>query len=293
MIRRVPLESVFLPYDNTDYFYNNLEFDFYVGVDLGQARDYTAIAVIEQPLWVGPEAWQYEFQVFADCIDKTYGGWYLPSTIGPYLTAKTRNINAIHGREPYPKLYLRHIERVPLGTRYPDVIRRVRDLYLKLRGRSREPYSVRLVVDYTGVGRPAVDLLLEHGLQPVPILLTGGSQPVEHDTYITVPVRDLIGSTQRLIEERRLKYPARLPELNRFILEMQTFKRKISLRTGHDSYEAWRESDHDDLVFAVSLCCWMRDADSGAADVACLGFTDPPAEGYEFGMGPGGDAKEE
>jgi hypothetical protein len=31
---------------------------------------------------------------------------------------------------------------------------------------------------------------------------------------------------------------------------------KVNLATGHDSYEAWREEAHDDLVLAVSLACW-------------------------------------
>jgi hypothetical protein len=34
------------------------------------------------------------------------------------------------------------------------------------------------------------------------------------------------------------------------------FKVKVNLATGHDSYEAWRESVHDDLVLAVALACW-------------------------------------
>ena len=38
--------------------------------------------------------------------------------------------------------------------------------------------------------------------------------------------------------------------------ELLNFKRKIDLRSAHDSYELWRESDHDDLVLATALACW-------------------------------------
>jgi hypothetical protein len=38
--------------------------------------------------------------------------------------------------------------------------------------------------------------------------------------------------------------------------ELLSFRRKIDLRTAHDSYEHWRESDHDDLVLAAALACW-------------------------------------
>ena len=40
--------------------------------------------------------------------------------------------------------------------------------------------------------------------------------------------------------------------------EMQGFRRKIDLRTAYDSYEHWREGDHDDLVLATALACWFR-----------------------------------
>jgi hypothetical protein len=38
--------------------------------------------------------------------------------------------------------------------------------------------------------------------------------------------------------------------------ELLNFRRKINLRTAHDSYEHGRESDHDDLLLAVALACW-------------------------------------
>jgi hypothetical protein len=31
---------------------------------------------------------------------------------------------------------------------------------------------------------------------------------------------------------------------------------KVNIKTGHDSYESWRESVQDDLVLAVALGCW-------------------------------------
>jgi hypothetical protein len=38
--------------------------------------------------------------------------------------------------------------------------------------------------------------------------------------------------------------------------ELLNFRRKINLKTAHDSYEHWRDSDHDDLVLACALACW-------------------------------------
>jgi hypothetical protein len=33
---------------------------------------------------------------------------------------------------------------------------------------------------------------------------------------------------------------------------------KINPQTAHDSYEHWREGDHDDLVLSVSMGAWFR-----------------------------------
>jgi len=29
--------------------------------------------------------------------------------------------------------------------------------------------------------------------------------------------------------------------------------------TGHDSYEAWREGDHDDIVLSLAVACWSAE----------------------------------
>jgi hypothetical protein len=40
--------------------------------------------------------------------------------------------------------------------------------------------------------------------------------------------------------------------------ELLNFRVKISL-SGHDTYEAWREQEHDDLVLAVGLAAWLAE----------------------------------
>jgi len=37
---------------------------------------------------------------------------------------------------------------------------------------------------------------------------------------------------------------------------MMNMRSKIDIKTGNDSYSAWRESDHDDLVLALALAAW-------------------------------------
>ena len=41
----------------------------------------------------------------------------------------------------------------------------------------------------------------------------------------------------------------------------------IDPRTTHDSYAAWREQAHDDLVLAVALACWWGEYRRGGTFV--------------------------
>ena len=58
-----------------------------------------------------------------------------------------------------------------------------------------------------------------------------------------------------LFQTKRLKIAERLPEAQILIEELLNLQVKISL-AGHDSYGAWREGTHDDLLLAASLACW-------------------------------------
>jgi hypothetical protein len=48
----------------------------------------------------------------------------------------------------------------------------------------------------------------------------------------------------------------KLPEAATLTQELQHFQMKIALDTGHDSYGAWREGTHDDLVLALACALW-------------------------------------
>ena len=60
---------------------------------------------------------------------------------------------------------------------------------------------------------------------------------------------------QVLLQCQRLKFSRDVPESQVLIEELVAFRAKIS-SSGNDSYEAWREKDHDDLVLALALSCW-------------------------------------
>ncbi|MGA3360063.1 MAG: hypothetical protein ABSC87_07635 [Halobacteriota archaeon] len=110
-------------------------------------------------------------------------------------------------------------------------------------------------MDATGVGRPVIDLLKEEGLKLVPVTVTGGLNTSYSDSEWHVPKRDIISSAKVMFGKKELRIAPDIPFKDTLVTELQNYKVEIS-DTGHDLYAAWRESDHDDLVFSVSLACW-------------------------------------
>ena len=88
-------------------------------------------------------------------------------------------------------------------------------------------------------------------------MIHGGDRTIQEERFNwRVPKRDLVATLQVLLLRKRLKVASKLelgPVLNQ---EMLNFRVKIDPTTAHDSYSAWRERDHDDLVLAVALGCW-------------------------------------
>ena len=183
-----------------------------VGVDLGQSHDYTAISIIR----------------------------------------RKKMLDRVHnGVEKYRQYDLVHLERPPLGTPYPAIIDRLKELKGKLDG-----YSI-IVVDATGVGAPVVDMLRKEKLKPVPIVIHGGQSVHTEKGSHHVPKRDLVSTLQVLFQTGRFRIAAGLKLGRIFEAELQNFKAKINISTGHDSYEAWRDSENDDTVLSAAIAAWV------------------------------------
>ncbi len=204
------------------------EHRFFFGLDVGQANDPTALAVVDQVRTIR-----------ADEIDRT--------------TFETPESTVLH---------LRHLERVKLGTPYPQVVELVEQ---RVCAPQLGEWPRDLVVDATGVGRPLVDMLRAAPglvLAAVPIqavTITGGDAPSGSGREARVPKRDLVTNLALLYQQSGLLMAANLAEGAVFVRELLNFKVKISA-AGHDSYAAWRDGQHDDLVLAVALACWRARA---------------------------------
>jgi len=56
--------------------------------------------------------------------------------------------------------------------------------------------------------------------------------------------------------------PGSLTYIKEFVEELQNFKLKIT-KSANDTYEAWRESVHDDLVLSVGMAVWYLEMQYG------------------------------
>jgi hypothetical protein len=228
---------------------SDLLLSYYIGLDLGQSQDYTALAVIEEPVWVGPASRRY--------IGNREGGWISPAELHPDIYWRILEDIEEHGRPPNPPLYIRHLERLPLGTRYSRVIERVLEI-ARTRPLADKPSC--LIIDRGGVGASVVDSFVYAGLTPVSVAIHGGDAvSVDPDRWdFRVPKRDLVSAVQVLLQDGRLRVAGGLREAETLKRELLNFRVKIDPRTAHDSYSHWREGDHDDLVLATALACWFR-----------------------------------
>lgn len=206
---------------------------FYAGLDLGQAADFTALAIIEELVYC-PEAGGWVSWTALTSVQKSdyHAGF------GWRWRAQTRE---------KPPLWLRTLHRYPLRTPYPDI---VADVVRRLNR------ATLLVIDGTGVGAAVVDMFrfadppLPCDLYPA--IITGGvKQDGNH-----VPKRDLIGAVQAVVQTGQLHIAEQTTEAKTFLDEIQNYRLKLT-DTGHDTYNA-REGKHDDLVLAVSLAAWQR-----------------------------------
>lgn len=218
--------------------------DYYLGLDLGKKQDYTALVVLTRD-----RAYREASEKRAE-IERHYAG--LASFRGregvEQLSPRLqRERDEALGRHPLPE------ERFELGTDYSEIASRVRETI------SAPPIEndYLLAVDETGVGGAVVEQLKARGVRFRGVTITGGREEKRHERgRYSVPKKDLVARAQVLLQNKRLKIVPQLPHARTLVDELVNFRVKQAA-AGRESYEAWRENDHDDLVFALCLAAWL------------------------------------
>ncbi len=151
-------------------------------------------------------------------------------------------------------LEYRHIERLKLGTRYNDQIKRIKEVWDAVSDETGK--TPILIVDYTGVGRPIVENMRKENLFPIAVTVTGGTTSHKDGKNWTVPKKELVLPFILGVQNGTVKFSPILDYSEIITEEMLNFRMKINIATGNESFEAWRERDHDDLVFAAALVAY-------------------------------------
>ena len=151
--------------------------------------------------------------------------------------------------------HLRHIERPPRGTEYPNIVDRIEAIF---NSETLKEFKKAVVIDMTGVGRPIFDLMVQQGFRRVlnAITITGGNEVTEpHWNTHNVPKRDLVTNLQIMLQNGALRIARGLKEADALTDELMNFKTKIT-DSGRDVYGA-RAGTHDDIVLSVAMGAWM------------------------------------
>jgi len=183
---------------------------YFAGLDLGQSKDFSALAVIER---TGAASDDHEY----NCV---------------------------------------FLKRWQLRTSYPSIVSETVSI---MNSPEMQAYGEPvIVVDATGVGTPVVDLFRSERMKAdlkTAQITSGADETHENGTY-RVPKRNLVSVIQVPLQQGRLKVASMLPEASTLAGELQNFQVRVISDSASDTYGAWREGTHDDLVLAVALALW-------------------------------------
>jgi hypothetical protein len=193
-----------------------------VGLDLGQAADHSALAVL-----------QYE-----DTEEPTY---YLDHLARwPLATAYRRVVADVTALVHEP----------PLGWHPP--------LWPPPVAGWRVP---ALGLDRTGVGAGVLELFDPATLAADmhPVLITGGHAVSRGpDGTWHVSKCELVGALMGVFHGGRLRINSAMDLAGTLVTELRNFKMKLT-PAANLTFESWRESIHDDLVLAVAIAVWLAE----------------------------------
>lgn len=196
---------------------------YFLGLDLGQTQDHTALVALCRRTWrVAEHKTQWRFTargIRRWPLDKLY------TEIARDLAVLTARTPA--GQKPNP------LAGCVLG------------------------------VDGTGVGKGVLEIIRTAGpaAKLVCVLITAGHAAHADGAGWHVPKKELVSAVMALLQSRRLEIPANLSEAATLEKELLGFRAKITA-AGHETFEAdWRTRPHDDLVLALAIAAWLGQQD--------------------------------
>jgi hypothetical protein len=150
-----------------------------------------------------------------------------------------------------------HLQRW-LGVAYPDIAEELRPMLAALTPRP------TLVADETGVGVGVLQILRKAKLPVASIkgicITAGHRATLRPEGGWNVPKKELVACGQSALQGKRLAISPKIEDAATLRKELATFRVKINIASATESFEAWREGDHDDLVLATTLALWYGES---------------------------------
>lgn len=158
----------------------------------------------------------------------------------------------------------RSMERLMLGTAYPQVSERIAQVVRNIQIRyPAGDVRISLTVDATGVGAPVVDILraalkgLLSRSRLVAATFTHGDRLDHGPDGLRVGKAYLVSRLQALMQTDRLRLPPNHPEADAMARELADYEIRVD-QDANDRYGAFKVGAHDDLVTALGLAV-LRD----------------------------------
>jgi Terminase RNaseH-like domain len=152
---------------------------------------------------------------------------------------------------PENHFLVRYLNRLPLGSPYPEIARRLAEVSSRVADRASARPTV--YVDATGVGLPVIDILKSALPQAhvVPVFFTHGDRRTRQGGEVRMGKAFLVSSLQALLQTGRIHLP-RTPEATALAKELGEYEIRVS-KDANDRYGAFKVGTHDDLVTALGL----------------------------------------
>jgi hypothetical protein len=149
------------------------------------------------------------------------------------------------------------LHRFSVGSTYDEIAQGV-VLRLEQSGIVNPP----VVIDITGVGESVIKrvrLSLREN-ETHEIRLTAQPRIEKGENWETnLPKVEMVTVLQIALQQKRLKIPKTLPEVETLVRELGDFRYKPKLAGPMPAEVEWRPGRNDDLVFAVALAIWQGD----------------------------------
>lgn len=183
--------------------------------------------------------------------------WYLGVDLG-----KRADYTALSALEYEPDTRcgtIRHLQRIPLGTPYTEVVAQVAAVTHAPAVSGR----IEIVLDAGGVGEPVWDLFRKTRLKApiIPVVMTGAAKAHrDGDGRWLVPKADIIEAMEVMLQSDppRLRWSKGMPLLNVLVEEIGGIRAKLT-PSGRMTFEHDEGGGHGDLAVATAMAVWAAD----------------------------------